>query len=279
MADALPAELTPAAINALADELAQETDAILAVSLCDLLLANRCDLANALYNRALEARQDYRGAALLPVHACLRALSAFAADPRRTDAHALARAILGRPPQPRLIAVGGLSGSGKSTLARSLAARLSPPLGAVWLRTDGIRKRLFGLPPEARLGEDAYLPAISGKVYRRLSCTAQFLLEQGLTVVAEATFTRRPSRNAMEKIAANAGAPFHGFWLEAPIETLMARADARAAAPGNPDASDATSAIVALQADDVRGQILWHRLATDRPPEAILADALALLSE
>src|SRR5690606_2316627 len=109
-----------------------------------------------------------------------------------------------------------------------------------------------------------------------LSHTACELLEQCQTVIVEATFTRRASRNVMQKIAAAAQATFHGFWLEAPLETMMARADARAAGTaGNADASDATGAVVAAQATDVRGEIVWHRLDSSRSEAEVLADALA----
>ena len=53
-------------------------------------------------------------------------------------------ARLVRPRPCCLVAIGGLSGSGKSTLAAALA----PGIGARVLRSDVIRKRLFGLAPE-----------------------------------------------------------------------------------------------------------------------------------
>lgn len=279
MAETQPAELTLDYINKIADVLASAGDTPLAARACSLMLGGRTDLANALINRALETRQDYTSANLIPFHVTLSALQTFADHPDHADALALAHSLLDQVSRPRLIAIGGLSGSGKSTLARALAAHVSPPLGAIWLRTDGIRKRLLGLPPEVRLGEEGYKPAISAKVYRRLTTTTQALLEKGQPVIAEATFTRRQSRNVMEKIAARAQAPFTGIWLEAPLETMMSRADSRASATDrSADASDATGAIVAAQAQDLRGEIVWHRIATDRPVEAVLNDALGLLS-
>ena len=50
------------------------------------------------------------------------------------------------PPPPRLIAIGGLSGSGKSMLAARLAPAIGAVPGALILRTDVIRKALFGVP-------------------------------------------------------------------------------------------------------------------------------------
>ena len=279
MAEPHPAELNLEYINRMADVLASAGDSPLAARACSLLLGGRPDLANALVNRALETRQDYTSANLLPFHVTLSALQTFAEDPNRADALALAQSVLEQSPKPHLIAIGGLSGSGKSTLARALASRIAPPLGAIWLRTDGIRKRMLGLPPEMRLGENGYRPVVSGRVYRRLATTTQDLLDKCQTVIAEATFTRRQSRNVMEKIAAKAQASFTGIWLEAPLETMMTRADSRVSG-GNPgaDASDATGAVVASQAQDVRGEIVWHRLSTDRPPEEVLNEALALLA-
>lgn len=270
---------TLAEANHRADALAGGPDTELAAWLCDLLLAGRPDLASAAYSRALETRQDYASALVLPFHVALRALSLFSRDSSRKDALELARQILDRTPRPMLVAIGGVSGSGKSTLARALAMRLSAPLGAVWLRTDGIRKRLFGMPPEIRLGEDGYLPAVSRTVYRRLVRTTRLLLKQGIVVIAEGTFTRRASRNSMQHLAEAAGVPFHGLWLDAPLEVMMARADRRALAIEAPDASDATAEIVAQQAGDVRGRIHWHRLDASGTPDDVLAQALELLGE
>lgn len=279
MAENQSAQLSLDYINRIADALAAAGDTPLASRACSLMLGGRNDLANALINRALEARQDYSSANLIPFHVTLSALHIFADNPERMDALNLSHSLLEQPLAPRLIAIGGLSGSGKSTLARALAARISPPLGAIWLRTDGIRKRLLGLPPEVRLGEEGYKPVISGKVYRRLTTTTQELLEKGQTVIAEATFTRRQSRNIMEKIAMRANVPFTGIWLEAPLEVMMARADSRASSMNrSADASDATGAIVAAQATDLRGEIVWHRLSTNRPADEVLSDALALIA-
>lgn len=279
MAETHPAELSLDYINRMADVLASAGDSPLAARACSLLLGGRPDLANALLNRALETRQDYTSANLLPFHVTLSALHTFAEDPARADALALAQSLLEQSPKPRLIAIGGLSGSGKSTLARALASRIAPPLGAFWLRTDGIRKRMLGLAPEMRLGEDGYRPAVSGKVYRRLSMATQDLLNKCQTVIAEATFTRRQSRNVMEKIAAREQASFTGIWLEASLDTMMSRADHRTSGgAAGADASDATGAIVAAQAQDLRGEIVWHRISTDRPAEDVLNEVIALIS-
>ena len=49
------------------------------------------------------------------------------------------------PAAPRLIAVGGLSGTGKSAVARAIAPSVGAFPGAVHVRSDVERKRLFGV--------------------------------------------------------------------------------------------------------------------------------------
>src|SRR6267143_6866369 len=66
-----------------------------------------------------------------------------------------------RPRSCRLVAMGGLSGTGKSTLAAALA----PRLGARVLRSDVIRKQLFGVGLETKLPAGAYVPEVSDRVY------------------------------------------------------------------------------------------------------------------
>ena len=69
-----------------------------------------------------------------------------------------------RPRACRLVAIGGLSGTGKSTLAAALA----PSLDARVLRSDVIRKHLFGVAPETRLPARTYTPEASHRVYEAL---------------------------------------------------------------------------------------------------------------
>ena len=59
----------------------------------------------------------------------------------------LARAFLA-PVPARLVAIGGLSGSGKSAVARAIAPEIGAFPGAVIVRSDVERKRLFGVAPD-----------------------------------------------------------------------------------------------------------------------------------
>lgn len=169
---------------------------------------------------------------------------------------------------PRLIAVGGLSGSGKSTLAWALAARL----GAVVLRSDVIRKGLWGLDDTERLPSEAYAPEVSGRVYRAMWERARMALAGGATVILDAAHLKAEERDQGAEIAAEAGVRFDGLWLDAPVDDLKARVTARAA-----DASDATAAVVETQTGYDLGPIRWHRLAAGGALEAVTDMAMAAL--
>jgi uncharacterized protein len=160
-----------------------------------------------------------------------------------------------QPPAARLIAIGGLSGSGKSTVAAALAPELGARPGARLLRSDVSRKRLFDAAPEARLPEDAYKPEVTARVYERLCAQAEAALGAGYCTIIDAVSLRPEERHSFAAIAARAGVPFTGVWLDAPAEALTARVTAR-----RNDASDATAAIVARQLGADPGAIDWHRI-------------------
>ncbi|HYC12877.1 MAG TPA: AAA family ATPase, partial [Stellaceae bacterium] len=73
--------------------------------------------------------------------------------------------------------------------------------------------------------------------------------------IADATFVEPASRSAIEAVAARAGVPFLGFWLEAPAQVLLARVEAR-----RDDASDADAAVLRRQLRYDLGPIGWQRI-------------------
>ncbi|MBK0399908.1 AAA family ATPase [Limibaculum sp. M0105] len=182
---------------------------------------------------------------------------------------ALAHGYLDAPRRARLIAVGGLSGSGKSTLARALA----PSLDAVILRTDAIRKALWGAPESERLPSGAYTPEASIAVYETMARRARMALAGGATVILDAAHLREGERDAAAELAAQAGADFTGLWLDAPPETLAARVEARAG-----DVSDADARVVAKQAGYDLGTIRWTRLRADAGAARVAEAALSAIS-
>src|SRR4029077_15178912 len=128
-----------------------------------------------------------------------------------------------RPRSCRLVAIGGLSGTGKSTLAAALA----PCLGARVLRSDVIRKQLFGVALETKLPASAYAPQASHRVYETLRRKAEDALAAGYSVVVDAVALKPAERQSFAAIAEAAAVPFSGLWLEAPAPTMDRRPGAR----------------------------------------------------
>jgi len=214
--------------------------------------------ANRVLNRYLARSGDYGVLGLLPLWLALRALvRAHVEAARGRDGVPLLGAAEQylAPAPPCLIAVGGLQGTGKSTLARGLAPSLGAAPGALLLRSDELRKRRFGLAPEAPLPPEAYTEAISTAIHEELFMNAEAALRQGHAVALDAMFLDAGHRQRAAAIAARVGVAFQGFWLEAPMEILKSRILARRG-----DASDATIAVLERAAQSDPGAIDWHRL-------------------
>ena len=169
----------------------------------------------------------------------------------------------------RLIAVGGLSGSGKSTLAKGIAPALGRAPGAVHLRSDIERKRLFHVGAHETLPEDAYRPEITLQVYTRLRHLAAIALKAGHCVIVDAVHAKAEERTALADLAAQIDVPFAGFWLAAPAEVLFARVEAR-----SNDASDAKAAVVREQLGWDLGPLDWQRLEASQPLTELTEEAL-----
>jgi predicted kinase len=169
----------------------------------------------------------------------------------------------------------GVSGSGKSTLALGLAQSL----GAVRVRSDVERKRLFGLPasarPDAAQAAQLYSAAATERTYARLAELAATLLRAGLHTIVDAAFLRRAERDGLRACAAAHGARVTLIECHAADALLRDRVARRAAAAE--DASDADLAVLQRQlqwreraADDERPL----RLDTAAAPDALRQQAL-----
>jgi aminoglycoside phosphotransferase family enzyme/predicted kinase len=246
----------------------------LALTLSDLVMRGRADLANGLLNRYLGATRDYGGLPLMPLYLSMRgAVRAMTAAARGAHEEAARDFAFGmealRPgPAPRLVAIGGVSGTGKSTLARSLAPGLAPPLGAIVIRSDVVRKRLSGRRPEDRLPLEAYSPAMDRKVLARMAFDARAALQAGAAVVLDATFLVPESRTCAEAIAESQGARFDGIWLEISTAAAIDRVSRRVA-----DASDANADVVRRQVERAARPVGWRIVDAGQPLAAVLADA------
>jgi len=240
----------------------------LAFLLMDLDFRRRRDAAGRVLNAYLdEAARTFgeglwTGLAALPLMLSVRAavrthVWAYTSDDEAARAY-LATAIEHLAPKPvSLVATGGLSGSGKSTFARVCAPGLGAAPGAVVLRTDEIRKRLWNAPTLQRLPKEAYTAEVSDKVYDELFRDAELVLRAGRSVVVDAVFIKPEQRARAEALAKKLDVAFQGVWLEAPAEVLRARVAARVN-----DASDADVAVLESQLVRDTGDIDWRRVDT-----------------
>ncbi len=138
-----------------------------------------------------------------------------------------------------VLAVGGLMGSGKTTLARAVAPGLGAAPGALVVRSDEVRKRLFGALPEQNLSAAAYTAAAHERTGAALLEAVGAAAGAGHAVVADATFLGAASRRGVAEAARRAGAAFLGVWLDAPLGVLERRVAGRRG-----DASDADVAVL-----------------------------------
>jgi len=166
----------------------------------------------------------------------------------------LAEAFL-RPAPPRLVAIGGLSGTGKSALAAALAPEVGRAPGALVLRSDVERKRLFAVAETERLPQGGYDLAATEATYARLIDKARRALAAGQGVILDAVYARSHERRAAAGLAAELAVPFIGLWLEAPLATRLTRIGRRSG-----DASDADAAIAARQSAETLAEPGWRGL-------------------
>jgi uncharacterized protein len=215
-----------------------------AFTFMDFLAHGRHDYAWRFVNGYLEQTGDFAGIGLLRLYAVYRAMvrckvatiraqqlpigsSDRAAAIETAERYgAIAWEITAITP-PALILMHGLSGSGKSTVARMAAESV----GAIRVRSDVERKRLFKLAANARtttgLEDGLYAPAITRSTYDRLAHVARTLLVAGYSVIIDATFQRRDERSMFETIAGDHHGRFVILDCVAPLEVLRARIAAR----------------------------------------------------
>jgi aminoglycoside phosphotransferase family enzyme/predicted kinase len=257
----------------------------LAFLLMDLWTRGLHREANALMNHYLskldEAASELEGFAALPLFLSLRAairakvtnLEPSKTAETLTAAQRMFEAARGffQPAGLYLVAIGGLSGTGKTALARRIAPGIGRAPGAIHLRSDVERKRLYRIPEFEPLPGAAYRPEISAIVYRQLRHLATVALAAGQSVVIDAAH-RGPEERHKANVAKSAAAQFTGLWLEAPLDVRLGRASRR-----KYDASDAGPEIVAAQAQESLGPIAWRRLEASQPIEEVFESARAAI--
>ncbi|HLD66659.1 MAG TPA: AAA family ATPase [Pseudomonas sp.] len=138
----------------------------------------------------------------------------------------------------------GVSAVGKS----HVAMRLVEALGAIRLRSDVERKRLFGEQPDGApqaLSSGIYNPDASTATYERLHQLADAALHAGFPVVIDATYLKQAQRDAAWQVAEATGAPFLILDCQAPEEVIVSWLAQRQQAGVDP--SDATLEVIQAQ--------------------------------
>jgi len=147
-----------------------------------------------------------------------------------------------------LIITHGYSGSGKTTSAGQLAEKT----GAVQIRSDLERKRLYGYQAIEHTGSGLdsglYTQEAGLKTYLHLADCAKAVLKAGFSAIVDAAFLKAGQRDLFRQLAADCGVQFHIVDFQASNEELSRRIRQR-----QNDASEATL------------DVLQHQLQSAQP--------------
>jgi len=156
----------------------------------------------------------------------------------------VARALAGAG-EPRLMITHGVSGAGKSFVAQ----RVLEQAGAVRLRSDVERKRLFGLGPLQRSATlvpgGIYTEEATRRTFATLQDRARTALLAGYPTLVDAAFLRQHERAAFRELAASLGVPFAILHCHARPDALRHRIEQRRRQ--GRDASEADVAVLERQ--------------------------------
>jgi aminoglycoside phosphotransferase family enzyme/predicted kinase len=251
----------------------------------DLQERDRPRLAQRFLNAYLEISGDYQGLALLPFYLVYRALvrakvaAIRCAQPQlgktereQATEEFVAYLVLAerytRSQTPMLLVARGMSASGKTTLTGPLLEQL----GAIRLRSDVERKRLFAMSAEedgrAAPGEGIYTASASERTYTRLAELAGGVLDAGFPVIIDAVCLRRAQRDKFYQLAINRGLPFLLLEFEATAAELERRIISR-----KKGASDADVAVLRHQLS------VWEPLEEDERAYALTIETGKLMDE
>lgn len=228
----------------------------------DLLAHERRDLAFRFLDRWLERTGDHAGLAVLRhavvYRAMVRALVARLRPAGREPAAGADYLACARrsaaPGDPRLLITHGVSGSGKT----HVTGRLLELAGAVRVRSDVERKRLFGLQALQRsagvVADGIYGAQATERTFATLRERARVSLLAGHPTIVDAAFLRRHERASFEALARELQVPFAILHCHAGGGVLRQRVQRR-----RQEGADASEADV---------DVLERQLATREPLSA-----------
>ena len=183
--------------------------------------------------------------------------------------------------EPIVLIVMGRVASGKSTLARALGCEL----GCEVLSSDRTRKELAGVPLYVRGGPAArswlYSEAMTKRTYKTLLRHARSRIGQGVSVILDATFSRRHHRDELRCLLERMGATYCFIEAQAPEEIVRRRLREREV--DSREVSDAR--LENLDMLNRSYEVPWElqsnnlvTVASNRAPEETIAETLKALA-
>ncbi|HHJ35346.1 MAG TPA: aminoglycoside phosphotransferase, partial [Gammaproteobacteria bacterium] len=244
----------------------------LAFLVMDLQARQQHQLANHLLNRYLEITGNYPGLTVLPFYLAYRAMVRAKVSALRLEQEhiniqereltqtafvsylKLAKRYTQRG-KTRLIIMHGLSASGKS----SVSQQLLDPIGAIRIRSDVERKRLFNTAPEDhaedKMHSGLYSAESTRQTYARLIELARSIINAGFSVIVDATFLKQTQREPFQRLAENLNTTYLILDVIAPDDILRRRIINR-----KHDISDAGIAVLEHQ---IKNRLPLHQKEAD----------------
>ena len=234
------------------------------------------ELAQRFLNHYLEITGDYGGISVLRFYLVYRAMvrakvdairvhqsgiSQQESDEANKEFQAYLQLALSytRPITPFIIITRGMSASGKSRWSQCLVEKL----GAIRVRSDVERKRMFNIRSEVdsheAVEQGIYNAAATSKTYLKLLEIAESILDAGLPVIVDATFSTSEQRSLFKELATKKQVRFIILEFTASNETLKKRIQQR-----ENDVSDADLNVLENQ---IRS---WHPLTENERNYSLL---------
>jgi hypothetical protein len=184
----------------------------------DLDVHHQPELAQHFLNKYLELTGDYEGCSVLRFYLVYRVMVRVKVDAIRAAqigisqqesdevnaeiANYLQLALTyTQNIKPFIIITHGMSGSGKSTITQPLLEKI----GAVRIRADVERKRLFNINPEqnasANIQQGIYTKQATDETYLKLLNLTESIIDAGYPVIVDATFSNFEHRTLFKKFA------------------------------------------------------------------------------
>lgn len=249
----------------------------------DLQDRQQKQLANRFLNTYLEDTGDYLGLVVLPFYLCYRAMVRAKVDALRLAQNSiqpdervqsfkefesylqLANSYT-KASAPKLIIMRGMSASGKSTVSQQVLDEL----GAIRIRSDVERKRLFEVPKTASTsnGIEAgiYSVQASEQTYAKLAELATGVIRAGYTVIVDAAFLKYEQREAFQELAGKLNVSYIIMEVTASADVLRQRIKDR-----KNDVSDADLGVLEHQLQN------WQPLQENEIKHAISVNTEHLL--